>query len=122
MTNTDKSEGAQRPQWRQYEGVRWFRGTDYDALLAKRDHYKERAERAEWVLLELADLMDAVYEGEYTPDSFTTQSARATLAQIDAERKTVFDSVNREEWKSMEEHYSNPSVGKPRTFAEGDSQ
>ncbi|WP_370193278.1 hypothetical protein [Aurantimonas coralicida] len=31
------------------------------------------------VLSELADLMDAVVEGEYKPDSFTTQPARAVL-------------------------------------------
>ena len=31
-------------------------------------------------LSELADLMDAVCEGEYKPDSFTTQPARKALA------------------------------------------
>jgi hypothetical protein len=48
---------------------------------------EERAEKAEQerdafrdVLEELADLMDAVYRGEYKPDSFTTQPARRALS------------------------------------------
>jgi hypothetical protein len=32
-------------------------------------------------LAELMGLMDAVCDGDYTPDSFTTQPARAALAQ-----------------------------------------
>ena len=36
-------------------------------------------------LEELANLMDAVVEGEYQPDSFTTQPARRALGGTNAE-------------------------------------
>ena len=36
-------------------------------------------------LEELADLVDAIRDGEYTPDSFTTQPARAAIAKARGE-------------------------------------
>lgn len=42
------------------------------------------AEAMAEALEELRDLMNAVYEHEYDPDSFTTQPADAALAQWDA--------------------------------------
>lgn len=36
-------------------------------------------------LTELADLVDAIREGEYRPDSFTTQPARAAIAKAKGE-------------------------------------
>ena len=41
---------------------------------------KDKAELVE-VLEELADLMDAVIEGEYEPDSFTTQPASLAIVK-----------------------------------------
>ena len=43
---------------------------------------ESQRDRAVGVLRELADLMDAVREGSYTPDSFTTQPARALLGEV----------------------------------------
>lgn len=40
---------------------------------------RERVAELEDVLLELSDLMDGVIEGDYKPDSFTTQPARSVL-------------------------------------------
>ena len=44
---------------------------------AMEDHCRE----LESTLLELADLMDDTREGNYKPDSFTTQPARTILAK-----------------------------------------
>jgi hypothetical protein len=91
------------------------------ALLAERDRYKTRAERAEAALVEIKN--HAQTGADYIFDSCDMcENTLETIAQIDAKRKTVFDSVSREEWQSMDERGSNPSVGKPRTFAEGDNQ
>ena len=48
-----------------------------DAIEAQR----ERIERLENVLSELADLVDDVRTGDYKPDSYTTQPARAALME-----------------------------------------
>jgi hypothetical protein len=46
------------------------------------ERLRERNAELQDALSELADLMDAVRAGDYTPDSFTTQPARAVLAEI----------------------------------------
>ena len=40
-------------------------------------------------LKELADLMDDIRSGNYTPDSFTTQPARAALALVSKEQNNA---------------------------------
>jgi len=51
------------------------------AIAAMYDANKELRE----VLLELCDLMDGVINGDYKPDSFTLQPARAALAKYGRE-------------------------------------
>ena len=48
---------------------------------------KAEVERLREALSELADLMDAVVTGEYTPDTFTTQPARRALKPAQAEEE-----------------------------------
>jgi hypothetical protein len=45
------------------------------------DRQHAKIERLRTLLAELADLMDGVLDGEYTPDQFTTQPARTALAE-----------------------------------------
>jgi hypothetical protein len=66
-----------------------------DDAIAQMNVWAKAAEKAEQerdafrdVLEELADLMDAVYRGEYKPDSFTTQPARRALSPSDRKEKT----------------------------------
>jgi hypothetical protein len=42
-----------------------------------------RYQQMEEALSELADLVEAMLEGEYTPDSFTTQPARMALRALE---------------------------------------
>jgi len=55
-------------------GTEYVRADLYDAALSESSKLRE-------ALAELMVLMDAVCDGDYTPDSFTTQPARAALAQ-----------------------------------------
>jgi hypothetical protein len=61
---------------------------DVDRIAGQRDKCLElvdaknaRIEALKVALRELADLMDDVVSGDYKPDSFTTQPARAALAK-----------------------------------------
>jgi hypothetical protein len=79
--------------------MRWARNHDGTGCLAQ-DFAAEvsalEAERDALVatLAELADLMDDTRDGEYTPDSFTTQPARALLAKYEAVTgRTVEDAT-----------------------------
>lgn len=49
---------------------------EHDALVEQRDSLAS-------ALSELADLVDEIREGNYTPDSFTTQPARIALATVE---------------------------------------
>ena len=53
----------------------------YEDLRLWADRAMAENKRLREALDELVDLMDATYEGHYTPDSFTTQPAREVLQE-----------------------------------------
>ena len=54
-------------------------------LIARAPETAAERDRLLEVLRELVDLMDAVKDGEYDPDSFTTMPARAAIAEAEKE-------------------------------------
>lgn len=118
-THDTSAEAVERPQWRQYEGVRWFRGTDYDALAARlreveaerdacRDAYAETAdqthERVKKLNYKLAEAREVIVAGAEM-DRHPVELLRLfrdALAQLDADQPAPRDGVTVGEWQPIE--------------------
>ena len=72
MTTDTSTEAVERPQWRQYDGMPWYRKSDYDALAAERDALQDRL---------------SIYEGSTGPVSVSgiVQDMEGTIAALRAD-------------------------------------